>query len=248
MKPAYKILIGTSVGIGIYAAWKSFSLNNTVNDLQLKIKSVKVNLPKIYLTLQLFNPTRNEVIIDSVVGTVKYNDKEIGSIQYINKTPIAAMNYTVLSNVLVDLNTFGLLLTAGNAISDNSKSVISFQGNIYYKGIPFPFNQSINVFKMFQKQPITISQVSNGWIVVLPRSYQHPVPVVSNDQIRLMARTMMDEAEKDPLLSEIKADSEPAELNISEETEEFEMDKENNIHIFKTFPEVISFLNYKIKE
>lgn len=147
MKLQYKLLIGAGIGIALYSGWKAYSLTDTVKSMQLKIKSFSIKFPKIYLTLQIFNPTVNEILIDSIVGTILYNNQEIGSIQFINKVPIAPNNYTLLKDVLVDLSPSGLLIVSKNLVMQSDDTgVIKFKGNIYYKGIGFPFDQSIKIY------------------------------------------------------------------------------------------------------
>lgn len=101
---------------------------------------------------------------------------------------------------------------------------------------------------MFQQNQITITQVANGWMVVLP--YRQTVlasPFDEEAHIRRQARIMRDEFEEDYFLKDIQDKAAVAELPKFKEIPLKEL-KEKNISVFKTFAEVMDYLKFEVGE
>lgn len=84
-----------------------------------------------------------------------------------------------------------------------------------------------------------INQVANGWIVTLPVIEK---PFNEMQHIKQVASVFSKVQNKDEKLAEIEAQTE-----LEQEKAPTLADlKQDNVHVFKTFPEVLSFLKYQI--
>ena len=97
---------------------------------------------------------------------------------------------------------------------------------------------------MYSAQDITIRQVSNGWMVVIPIQ---PEPINYAEIIRAQARVVKDEMNGDDLLKQLQSKSmdEPVEDIFASPSSLSDL-KDESISIFKTFDEVLAFLKSKI--
>lgn len=144
-KKAGLILLGGAVAT--YAIVKLSSVADTAKAIQFKVLSINIKFPKIFLTVQIFNPTNNAITIDSIVGEVFFNNKAIGNVQYINKVPIQAQTYSTFTNVLVELTPAGMFALTSEIITRASKTgTFLVNGKIYVKGQGLPFTQTVKVF------------------------------------------------------------------------------------------------------
>ncbi len=85
---------------------------------------------------------------------------------------------------------------------------------------------------MISGNSVNISQCANGWIVVIPYFVSFP-----EDEFRKQARIMKEEFHGDDVLNKLREE----EL----ESNKAPVMKDENVFIFKTFDEVINFLNKK---
>ena len=143
-----KILIASTVGLAAVALlYKGGTLKDTVSSIQPQLTKLKINFPKIFATIQIFNPTNNTINIDSLVGEVFFNGKAIGQIQYINKTPIAPLTRSTFDDVLIRLTPIGLATILKDVINSRPDSgTFGITGKIFIKGLGIPFNQSMKAF------------------------------------------------------------------------------------------------------
>ncbi len=101
---------------------------------------------------------------------------------------------------------------------------------------------------MFTHNQITITQVNNGWMVVLPIIGGHfgsPSFMYETDEasLRRSARIMRDEMHGDPVLRDIQ----DQDMDIPTPKQPKLSDiKDKNISIFKTFEEVLEFLKSQV--
>lgn len=87
---------------------------------------------------------------------------------------------------------------------------------------------------MFGNAQITLTQIANGWLVILP----YVEPDYDNEyEIRKQMRIALDESQKDPLLSELM-DEPPTHKKKSI----FDL-KQSRTHFFTTFLNALEFLN-----
>lgn len=106
---------------------------------------------------------------------------------------------------------------------------------------------------------ITIEPVANGWIVIMPHQARIPLNGIpgspqfgmpSEDQLRHMAQVMNEAVHKDPLLAKIERENKAPEdeaagqQSIKQPISEL---KNEDIHIFTTFDEVLAFLKYEVQ-
>ena len=85
---------------------------------------------------------------------------------------------------------------------------------------------------------IEITQVANGWIVILNSIQKNPFTMEAMTE---MAKNVAQSVERDPLLSSLEEKKITEELNVIDY-------KDNNIHIFKTFEEVLGFLKFNFSK
>lgn len=149
-KKTEKIVFGVATGILTALIIKSiYSLKTSVQALQIKVLSLNIKgIDKIYLSLQIFNPTNQSLTLDSISGEVYFNNTMIGVIQYFNTVPIAPLAYSKFENILVELSPQGVFQLTKNILIRNKETGGNFliKGNVYSKGIAFPFMQSYKVW------------------------------------------------------------------------------------------------------
>jgi hypothetical protein len=101
---------------------------------------------------------------------------------------------------------------------------------------------------MQDQSTITITQVSNGWLVCLP--YQPPMFQQNSigEQIVEQITAIKTVIYKDPMLQgdEEQIISNSKSKNLSNFKKPLSEMKEDRLHIFKTFPEVLEFLKDKV--
>lgn len=115
-------------------------------------------------------------------------------------------------------------------------------------------NPSANMYH--GQNSITIEQVANGWMVILPYQPNRMKAGVTggpffagipdDDQLIHMAQVMQENMHKDPLLAKIERENrEPSNTVFSddnlEKTPLIEL-KNEGVHVFKTYDEVLAFL------
>lgn len=97
--------------------------------------------------------------------------------------------------------------------------------------------------------PITIQQVANAWLVILP-NLQHIQPAYPSFDMDEMLKRGIDLVQEklhgDDILAKIKAENEPVK-KVKAPPPKISDLKDENIFSFKTFPEVLEFLAEKIK-
>ena len=143
MKASNLILGGVVVG-GLYLWWRG---NNLVTGINVTINGVDfTNLQRPVAQVNVFNPTKVTVTPDAIKATVLFNNNPIGTINYINKTPIAPMGNTVL-NVPIQLSDIGLTTAAVALVEQSTPTgVITVQGYIYVAGVAFAFVQTLKMW------------------------------------------------------------------------------------------------------
>lgn len=144
-KGTNKVLVLAGLAAGAYAIVKLTSVVDTAQSLQIQLLKLNIKLPKVFATIQIFNPSKNTITIDSLVGEIFFNGKSIGTLQYINKTPIAPYSYTNFNDVLINLSPSGVITLTVDIIQKKSDGTITIKGKVYVKGKPLPFEQSKKV-------------------------------------------------------------------------------------------------------
>jgi len=94
---------------------------------------------------------------------------------------------------------------------------------------------------------ITITRVANGWLVVLPRPenvYYSPGGIIPDQYNTLVAAGRAIRDGGDDVMDKIKRDQQEPE----DQPDTLQIKKQDNIHCFVTFAEVLSFLKFKIVE
>lgn len=149
MKAPIKIGVGVATGVtaAFVARWL-FGLNKVASAVQIKILSINIKgISQLYLKMQIFNPTKNSIKIDSISGQIFFNNTEIGTIQYFNTAPILPLSYTTFDKILVELTPQGSLILAQQILLKKSGTgTFLITGNTYVKNIGFPFSQTYKVW------------------------------------------------------------------------------------------------------
>lgn len=92
---------------------------------------------------------------------------------------------------------------------------------------------------------IIITPAANGWLVRMPQASFLPI-IDSDEAIRHQARIMKEEMMGDDILDKLKN---PApKLEGESVPHAFSVAKDEGLHIFKTFAEVLGFLKFTITE
>ena len=146
MTTGKKVIIGVGTSLAAVLLYKLARKGEAAKALSVKILSIDLRNYKLYLNLQIFNPSRQTIKIDSIAADVYYNSKNIGVIQYINSTPILPLSYSNFKNVLIELSPAGLytLTTSILLRTDKSKEFI-IDGKIFVKGVGLPFVQKFKL-------------------------------------------------------------------------------------------------------
>lgn len=143
-----KVLYLAAAGVGVWAVSKylSHSLTKGVN-IQLVSFSIK-NISNVSVTIKIFNPTNNTINIDSISANILFNGSPIGTIQYINKTPIAPLSEVIWTGIKVNLTPDGAITVIQNIIDQKTSSggVITAQGYVFIHGLGMPFNQVKKIY------------------------------------------------------------------------------------------------------
>jgi hypothetical protein len=92
---------------------------------------------------------------------------------------------------------------------------------------------------MINNYHVVISKVSNGWVVNLPIPHNPFGGLPSTKEIRRQAKIMKQEILGDNMLDNVGEDTDEEKTTIQ---------KIEDVHIFKTFPEVLAFLKFTIEE
>jgi hypothetical protein len=143
-----KIKVGiVAAGAGLAYVYFNQQSKQVKGAVNITVLSFDITNPAaITAKLNLFNPTRVTVNVDSLAATVLFNGDPIGSIQYINRNPIQALANTVWV-VPVALSDIGIMVAARDLVERSTASgVISIQGNIYIGGIANPFIQTSKIW------------------------------------------------------------------------------------------------------
>lgn len=95
---------------------------------------------------------------------------------------------------------------------------------------------------MYDERVISIMRLANGFLVSLPDEPQGMrFPDFTDPEvIKGMARTMRDEMQEDPLLSDLKAEQAPEQKKQKKRS--FMPPEQKNLFIFSTWYEVVDFL------
>jgi len=144
MNKSGKIILG-ALGIGaLYAMSRANTVQQAVN---VTVTSIDINSPtSLTANLNIFNPTRSSINIDSINADVIFNGVPIGKLQYINKTPIAALANTVWK-VPVILSLGAEITVAEQIINQGATTgVINVQGLVYIGGVGMPFQQTTKLW------------------------------------------------------------------------------------------------------
>lgn len=92
---------------------------------------------------------------------------------------------------------------------------------------------------------IIITPAANGWLVRMPQASFLPI-IDSDEAIRHQARIMKEEMMGDDILDKLKN---PApKLEGESVPQAFSVAKDEGLHVFKTFAEVLGFLKFTITE
>lgn len=149
-KKTEKIFLGVATGVIAALVIKSiYRVTNTAAAIQIKVLSLNIKgIDKLYLTIQIFNPTKGSIKLDSISGELFFNNQQIGVIQYFNSVPIAPLSYSKFENILVELTPQGIFQLVTNIITRNKNVGGNFliKGNVYANNIPFPFVQNYKVW------------------------------------------------------------------------------------------------------
>ena len=107
---------------------------------------------------------------------------------------------------------------------------------------------------MFPTQSqITLTHVSNGWMVVLPyqpQAFAQPIRRASEAEIRRQARIMKDEIQGDDVLKKLQGENQDEMFADIEDFKTIPLSeiKEENIAIFLTLEEALAFVKEKYEE
>lgn len=106
---------------------------------------------------------------------------------------------------------------------------------------------NLNVKTMYEinMNQIIITPAANGWLVRMPQASFLP-PIDSDEAIRHQARIMKEEMMGDDILGKLK--SPVNNLGDTSMPQSFPLVKDERLHIFKTFAEVLGFLKFTITE
>lgn len=99
---------------------------------------------------------------------------------------------------------------------------------------------------MYEPSQIIISSVANGWLVRLPQTNFTPL-IDPDEAIRHQARIMKEEMLGDDVLSKLK-NSNNILNDAPQHQPSFRLAKDNELHVFKEFTEVLGFLKFIITE
>lgn len=149
MNKKTKLVLGVGTGLVAAVIAKSlFRMGTTAQAIQMKVLSIDIKgFSKLYLKMQIFNPTKGTIKIDSISGEVYFNNKQIGVIQYFNTAPILPLAYTTFDNILVELTPQGGVILISEIITRSSKTgTFTIAGKTYVKNIGFPFSQQYKVW------------------------------------------------------------------------------------------------------
>lgn len=145
MNKITKLLLGgAATTVLVFGVKKLMNLKSAGAALQFKILSLSIKgINRVEITIQVFNPTKTSIKIDSLSAEIFFNGSKIGVIQYFNTVPIAPMAYTEFKNILVELTTAGQIILVKQVIS-RTKSGGNFlvSGKYYINNIGIPFSQS----------------------------------------------------------------------------------------------------------
>jgi len=133
--------------LAFFGIKKLVNLSSTSNAIQLKIAALKIKGTKLYFDIQIFNPTRGTIKIDSIAGDVFFNKKSIGVIQYFNQVPIAPLSYSKFKDVLVELTPGGIVTLLTKVITKAAATgEFSLEGKTYIKGVGVPFKETVKAW------------------------------------------------------------------------------------------------------
>ncbi len=149
MKKAGKIIIGAGISTALVLMFKKFfEVAQTSNAIQTNVLSINIkSFNKLTLTIQIFNPTKTSIKIDSISGEIFFNNKSIGVIQYINQVPIAPLTYSKFNDVGIELSPAGEIELLTDIITKKSKSgIFLISGKTYINNIGFPFTKTFKAW------------------------------------------------------------------------------------------------------
>lgn len=149
MNKKTKLVVGIAAGVVTAIISKAvLSMSTTAKAIQMKILSLDIKgFNKLYLKMQIFNPTKGTIKIDSISGEVYFNNKQIGVIQYFNQAPILPLAYTTFDNILVELTPQGGVILITEIISRSAKTgTFTITGKTYVKNVGVPFSQQYKVW------------------------------------------------------------------------------------------------------
>ena len=103
---------------------------------------------KVKLDLAIDNPNDKIITFTGVSGHIKYNGKELGTLQVDKRIKLPKNDTTVLQGIVIDIDPF----VVGSELidllfSDDKLHPIIVTGSIHADGFAFPFTKSINLQK-----------------------------------------------------------------------------------------------------
>lgn len=135
-----KMAIGAVV---LYLILKAIRIGNFANNVNVVFKSFRFGVinyqAQVFATFEIQNPTSAQVTINSIIGSVKYQQQVVANVFFSEPTNIAPFAKT---NIEVSLfsNFADLISLIQSAISGSYRGQIFFVGNVTVNGFPLPVN------------------------------------------------------------------------------------------------------------
>ena len=140
------ILLGLLAATGIVIGRKIL----TASKLKFYPKNVKltgsgITDQKLYLTVEVVNPTFTQLTVNNIFLTIYSNDKLIGRVEY--NTPIViAKNGSTLLNIPIKLNLGGLTYLTAEYFIKGIKPKFKVVGSVNSGGASVPIEETVDLF------------------------------------------------------------------------------------------------------
>lgn len=140
-----KILLAAGVLTGLYF-WNERRAAETI---RVSLRGVKWNGSQLRLILQVVNPTRVAITVNSIFGDLIYNGNAFANVVNFQPQGVAPGTFSNIE-VALQISPLGLISVLPilrNAISTGFKNMkFSFVGNIRANGIVIPLKQETTLF------------------------------------------------------------------------------------------------------
>ncbi len=118
-----------------------------LNEITARITGVNISGLDLYVNLQIFNPSNESLMIDSISANVYFNNVQIGTIQFINKTPIQPLGYSEFKNIKITLSPTGIVtLTTRIITRQETSGTLLIDGKLFVGGIALPLQQTFKAW------------------------------------------------------------------------------------------------------